>query len=384
MKIVIVGAGISGLATYLFLKRHLPSHEICIYEKRHISRPQGAGVGVSANGLQVLKDLGLLDKLLHAGSECKYFSIHGANGWPLAKLRTGRHAHEFCISISRHALWKVLMKEAGDVASYCEVRGIRRDPSTERVPVQLEQADDVETDLVIGADGIHSIVREHLLGPDKFSPRDSGYAWVVGCMDIAAYPKLQERKDAMHFTIGKDGIFSYSAGDPHSLTWLSIFPKQHPFSSNPKYLLDRHQHWNDPVVQNIISKAEPGRVYDIMTVPKLPTWGEGGNRSGWGFSPCNVAHHWARSFAEFRRCTNPRLTTQYNDSELLCRRTNGSLAADIGRSLSLYYHIRHERVETIAARGEAFDKNMLNAKPLAVYVRYCLLWALNKFPGISK
>jgi 2-polyprenyl-6-methoxyphenol hydroxylase-like FAD-dependent oxidoreductase len=173
MKIVIVGAGISGLATYLCLKRHLPfpdSHEIRIYEKRHNSEQQGAGVGVSANGLQVLKDLGLLDKVLHDGSVCNFFSIHSANGWPLANLRTGRHAHEFCVSISRHALWKVLMTEAGDVVSYREVRDIGRDTSTGRVLVQLEHSV-VETDLVIGADGIHSIVRKHLLGPDKFSPR---------------------------------------------------------------------------------------------------------------------------------------------------------------------------------------------------------------------
>jgi 2-polyprenyl-6-methoxyphenol hydroxylase-like FAD-dependent oxidoreductase len=173
MKIVIVGAGISGLATYLFLKKHLPfsdSHEIRIYEKRRISGQQGAGVGVSANGLQVLKALGLLDKVLHDGSVCNFFSIHGANGWPLANLRTGRHAHEFCVSISRHALWKALLTEAGNVVSYCEVRDIGRDTSTGRVVVQLEHSV-VETDLVIGADGIHSIVRNHLLGPDKFSPR---------------------------------------------------------------------------------------------------------------------------------------------------------------------------------------------------------------------
>jgi 2-polyprenyl-6-methoxyphenol hydroxylase-like FAD-dependent oxidoreductase len=62
------------------------------------------------------------------------------------------------------------MTEAGDVVSYREVRDIGRDTSTGRVLVQLEHSV-VETDLVIGADGIHSIVRKHLLGPDKFSPR---------------------------------------------------------------------------------------------------------------------------------------------------------------------------------------------------------------------
>jgi 2-polyprenyl-6-methoxyphenol hydroxylase-like FAD-dependent oxidoreductase len=53
-------------------------------------------------------------------------------------------------------------------------------------------------------------------------------------------------------------------------------------------------------------------------------------------------------------------------------------------SLLLYYHIHHKQAERITATGEAFNKYMLNAKPLAVYARYYLLWALNKFPGISK
>jgi 2-polyprenyl-6-methoxyphenol hydroxylase-like FAD-dependent oxidoreductase len=62
------------------------------------------------------------------------------------------------------------MTEAGDIVPYCEVRNIGHDTSTGRVLVKVEYSV-VETDLVIEADGIHSIVREHLLGPDKFSPR---------------------------------------------------------------------------------------------------------------------------------------------------------------------------------------------------------------------
>jgi 2-polyprenyl-6-methoxyphenol hydroxylase-like FAD-dependent oxidoreductase len=62
------------------------------------------------------------------------------------------------------------MTEARDVIPYYEVRNIRHDTSTGRVLVKVEHSV-METDLVIGADGIHSIVREHLLGPDKFSPR---------------------------------------------------------------------------------------------------------------------------------------------------------------------------------------------------------------------
>jgi 2-polyprenyl-6-methoxyphenol hydroxylase-like FAD-dependent oxidoreductase len=62
------------------------------------------------------------------------------------------------------------MIEAGDVISYHEVRDIRCDISTGRVLMQLEHSI-IKTNLVIGVDGIHSIIRKHLLRPDKFSPR---------------------------------------------------------------------------------------------------------------------------------------------------------------------------------------------------------------------
>lgn len=213
----------------------------------------------------------------------------------------------------------------------------------------------------------------------------SGYAWVGGCTDIAAYPELQERKDALHFAVGKDGIFSYSAGGPHLLTWLSIFPKQGPCSSVSKSLLARHEHWKDPVVRNIISKAEPGRVYDIMTVPKLPTWGERGivlvGDSAHAMSP-TTGQGVSQNLEDAQTLA---LLLSVTTTKCHAEEQYGSLIPDaIERSLLLYYHIRHERAERIAARGEAFDKHMLNAKPLAVYARSCLLWALNKFPGISK
>jgi 2-polyprenyl-6-methoxyphenol hydroxylase-like FAD-dependent oxidoreductase len=204
-------------------------------------------------------------------------------------------------------------------------------------------------------------------------------------MDIAAYPELQERKDALHFAVGKDGIFSYSAGGPHLLTWLSIFPKQDRSSNSSRYLLDHHEHWKDPVVQSIISKAEPGRVYDIMTVPKLPTWGERGivlvGDSAHAMSP-TTGQGVSQNLEDAQTLA---LLLSMTTTKCHAEEQHGSLIPDsIERSLLLYYHIRHERVEKIAAAGEAFDKHMLNARPLAVYARYCLLWALNKFPGISK
>jgi 2-polyprenyl-6-methoxyphenol hydroxylase-like FAD-dependent oxidoreductase len=183
MKIIIVGAGISGLATYLFFKKYFPfANEVRVYERPQTPRYEhshttssgrGSVLGVSANGLRVLRDLGpkLMDRVLREGCICKYFLFQNANGVPLGRIRTGRRDDEFCISISRDALWEALMAEAGDVVTYCEVTAIKHNPETGKAVVKLGEFGEDEADLVIGADGVNSVVRRHLLGTENFRPR---------------------------------------------------------------------------------------------------------------------------------------------------------------------------------------------------------------------
>src|SRR5579859_4523463 len=115
MRIVIVGAGISGLSTYLLLRKHLPNpsspaepHTIHIYETYNTTRalsPQdgihpggrdqvassigiGGGLGVLGNGLNVLKrlDESLFHDIVRHGHPMHAFKMCNARGWTLAKL----------------------------------------------------------------------------------------------------------------------------------------------------------------------------------------------------------------------------------------------------------------------------------------------------------
>ncbi|KAH3345832.1 hypothetical protein KXW94_009014, partial [Aspergillus fumigatus] len=121
------------------------------------------------------------------------------------------------------------MAEAGDVVTYREVTIIKHNLETGKAVVQLGDFGEDEADLVIGADGINSVVRRHLLGIENFCPQYSGYAWAGGCMDLESFSGQDERKDAMVFTIGKGSLFCYSTGSRHLLPWLSIFPRRQPF-----------------------------------------------------------------------------------------------------------------------------------------------------------
>ncbi|MBY3063400.1 NAD(P)-binding protein [Rhizobium laguerreae] len=62
MRIVIVGAGIAGLAVARGLS--LIGHEVEIYEQAPELKPIGAGLSLSANALRALRTLGLYDAVL--------------------------------------------------------------------------------------------------------------------------------------------------------------------------------------------------------------------------------------------------------------------------------------------------------------------------------
>lgn len=219
MKIIIIGGGIAGLSTYLQLLKHLPPrtksapYNITIFEShrpvpknpsQHPSShpvPQeslsidalssstalvGGGLGISPNGCRVLRrlDEGLYKAFVAQGFRAEKFVFHGANGWVLGKNSTSDKVvrgeesaeEEVCISTSRHGLWEVLRRGVEErdpgAVRYVKVLGVEKGEGG-KVFVKYEDEEGVEgeeeADLVVGADGVRSVVRKAVFG-EKFAP----------------------------------------------------------------------------------------------------------------------------------------------------------------------------------------------------------------------
>lgn len=202
MRIIIVGAGVSGLSTYLLLEKLLPpilgkttkKLEFLIYDS-HISIPAGTGAGAGAIGNTSIlpptsiKILQQIDPELYTlfksqGFENHAFTIRSARGHTLAKLptttttattATADQKEEYAISCP-HAVLKECLREIvrrrgqpilhGKVVDV-ELRGGESPNGNQKPRVKFSDGRPaVEADLIIGADGVHSVVKRAVFGQE--------------------------------------------------------------------------------------------------------------------------------------------------------------------------------------------------------------------------
>jgi salicylate hydroxylase len=172
-SIAIVGGGIGGLAAALALVRR--GIDVDVYEQAPELRELGAGVQISANGTRVLHALGLNEALekvqvLPAGKAIRLWNT--GQSWKLFDLgleSVERYGFPY-ITIHRGDLHSVIAQallKAKPGAIHLNRKCIGLAQSDGHVGLSFENGAPVRAKLVVGADGVHSVVREHLFGALK-------------------------------------------------------------------------------------------------------------------------------------------------------------------------------------------------------------------------
>ncbi|NBR67786.1 MAG: FAD-binding protein [Actinobacteria bacterium] len=179
MRVVVVGAGIGGMTAALGLAR--AGHSVQILERAQGVSPLGAGLQVSANARRILVHLGLGGEFAAIATEPSRIVVRR---WdddsvlgeaPLTGVHDARFGHAFA-NVARNDLAALLVNAASampniDIRFGVQVEEIDQSGSH---PVVRCADGAFDADVVIGADGIHSVVRGVVAGED--SPRFSGWA----------------------------------------------------------------------------------------------------------------------------------------------------------------------------------------------------------------
>ena len=182
MKAVIAGAGIGGLAAGLALAR--AGWEVDILEQASDIAEVGAGLQISPNGCRALQHLGVMEALEPAVFEPESIQLRmGRSGrqifeLPMKGYAEGRWGARY-LQLHRADLQSAL-KAAAEAHAGVEIRTDARVTGyvRERGGAAVYQEGGARSfgDLVIGADGLRSAIRQQMLGPDR--PRFTGnLAW---------------------------------------------------------------------------------------------------------------------------------------------------------------------------------------------------------------
>ncbi len=174
---IIIGGGIGGLTTAIALRRK--GLEVAVYERAPEIREVGAGLTLWANAVKALGKLGLAEAVKAAGAPGMGGSIRTWRGDVLSTMTSQELERRFGaanLGIHRADLQRILLNRLGEgivhLGAACS--GFSQDETG--VTARFEDGSEARADVLIGADGLHSVVRTQLFGREK--PRYSGYtAW---------------------------------------------------------------------------------------------------------------------------------------------------------------------------------------------------------------
>jgi salicylate hydroxylase len=281
MKIAIIGGGIGGLSAALhLLKAGLDVH---VYEQSPRIGEIGAGIQISPNASRLLIRLGLKPALEAVG--VRPLAVHQRrwdDGRTLQRAPVGPeveatfgapyyHFHRGDLAELLGAAVPAERLHVGHRLVGLEQRG-------ERVVARFDNGTSAESDLLVGADGIHSRVRHLTFGPEK--PRFTGcVAWrgLVPAerikhlgIEVASHNWMGPDGHVVHYWVAGGRLMNVVCVVEHG-TWTS---ESWTDKGDVAEVLARYEGWH-PIVRGLIEAFPETFIWALHDRAALPRWSDG-------------------------------------------------------------------------------------------------------------
>ncbi|NJL35372.1 MAG: FAD-dependent urate hydroxylase HpxO [Leptolyngbyaceae cyanobacterium SM1_4_3] len=274
LKVVIIGAGMGGLTTAIAMRQ--AGYEVEIYDRVSQLRPAGAGISLWSNGVKVLNRLGLSKEIAAIGGQMDRVTYYSQMGEKLTDFSlqplvdcVGQRPYP----VARTDLQSMLLDAFGAENVQLNSKCVAVEQDADSVTAIFEDGRKATGDVLVAADGTHSITRSYVLG-HVVERRYVGYVnWnglVAASEDLA--PKdswviyVGEHKRASMMPVGGDRFYFF----------FDVPLPKGTVSSPETYreeLGSFFKGWADPV-QTLIQRLDPAKtnrveIHDIEPLTTL-------------------------------------------------------------------------------------------------------------------
>ncbi|XBS70912.1 FAD-dependent urate hydroxylase HpxO [Acerihabitans sp. KWT182] len=166
MNVIIIGAGMGGTTAGIALQNS--GCRVEIYEAVKEIKPVGAAISIWPNGVKCLNLLGLHRKVKALGGNMAAMAYRDyRTGETLTQFSLRplvERVGEYPYPVARSDLQSMLMDAFGRERIFLGKRLVKVEDDGQEVIAWFEDGSKARGDLLIGADGAHSVVREYVLG----------------------------------------------------------------------------------------------------------------------------------------------------------------------------------------------------------------------------
>lgn len=271
---LIVGAGIGGLAAGVVLRR--AGWDVRIFERASSPRELGFALALAPNALAALRELGVAEAVIRDGFLTRSLEIRRGDGTPLKRVDFATEAGTLHSLVAlRTVVHGSLLDAVGADVLVLDSPAAGYDVTPDGVSLRLADGRRIEGRVLVGADGVGSVVRRHL-HPEEPDPRPSGFHAIRGVTQ-GAVDRLGDVSAAVYLG---DGIEAGLArADSSAVYWyMSLLDADVGLdAANPRAVMERALRSLDRRFASIAlsARSEDLRLDRLLQRDPLDTWGDG-------------------------------------------------------------------------------------------------------------